>query len=428
MQTGFAGCGTDCAPHALTLNSPFRTNFLTSMMRKFSLVRSIPLLLAFLALPAHAACPVSNQYSFNFTSGANIAMNYATTYNYTATSTALGNQNFSVSFALNNLANTNAGGIAMPARHTLVSDGVSPRSLVIGGIFGARSNVAFTTNYVDTVFTLPVAVRDFSMQVNDVDFTANQFRDWVQFTGTNGAASYTPVTATPFGTNNTVGGPKTNANSSMVVGAAAAPVAVTVSQATGTGASGNNATTGTITASFAQPVTVVRVRWGNYPFTAGENTTGQQAIGIQSVSWCPMPTLTLVKSSTPWSDPVNGTSNPKLIPLGDVLYTLTVANSNASAIDPGEIALTDLLPAALTFYNGDVDDAGPLTTNFSFLPGASGLSLGAGNVTYSNNAGASYAYSPSTGYDANVNGLRISPQGTLAANSSFSVSFRARIK
>jgi uncharacterized repeat protein (TIGR01451 family) len=397
-------------------------------IRRVSQLFCFWIVLLSLQAPAHAVCSTANQYRFNFTTPAAASLNYASTYNYAATSTALGSQSFNVSFVRNNLTTAAAGGENMPALTALISDGVSARSLVIGGIFGARSNAAFTTNYVETVFTFTSPIRDFSVQVNDVDFTTNQFRDWVQFVGTNGAASYTPSLTTPFGTNNIVGGPKTNASSSMVLGASTTPVAVTVSQAAGTGASGNNATTGTITASFAQPVTVIRLRWGNYPLQAGETATGQQAIGIQSVSWCPMPSITLIKSSAPWSDPINGTNNPKLIPGGDLIYTLTVANTNSSPIDANALFLTDPLPAAFTFYNGDIDDSGPLTTNFNFVPGSSGLTLAASNLSYSNNAGSSYAYNPVAGYDAAANALRLAPQGSMAANSSFSVSFRGRIK
>ena len=82
----------------------------------------------------------------------------------------------------------------------------------------------------------------------------------------------------------------------------------------------------------------------------------------------------------------------------------------------------------MSFYNGDIDDAGPLATNFEFVAGSSGLTFAAADLAYSNNGGASYAYAPAAGYDAAVNAIRLSPQGTMAANSSFSVKFRTRIR
>ncbi len=376
---------------------------------------------------AQAACPVANQYNFSFANQAAATLNYANTYNYTATSTALGNQNFSVNFVINNLTSSIVGGVATPNIGNLITDGVAARNLVLGAIFGARSNAAFTTSYVEAVFTFTAPVRDFSFMLNDIDFTNNQFRDWVQVTGFNGVTSYTPAITTPWGTNNTVPGPHTNASSSMKVGATAAPIAVTANQVVGTGVAGNNSTTGTLNASFIEPVTVIRMRWGNYPLQTGETVTGQQAIGIQTVSFCPMPVLSIGKSSTPFATSLTD-PNRFNIPGSDVIYTLTVTNTDRSPLDLNGTVLTDVLPPQMTFYNGDIDGAGPLTTNFEFLPGTSGLTLAPANITYSNNGGTSYAYTPVAGYDVAANALRFNPQGTMPANSSFQIKFRTRIK
>lgn len=377
---------------------------------------------------ATAACPAANQYNFLFNNQAAATLSYTGSYTYTATSTALGNQNFTVSFLSNGQSSNVAGGVTMPAINTLINDDNASRFLVVGGIFSGRTtDVSTNTRVVVTTFTFPTAVRDVTVTASDIDFTANQFRDWFMAIGRNGANSYVPGIVTPYGqANNT--GPYTNTSSSLTLGPASTPGTVTASQAVGTGTSPNTDTTGNVTISFPQPVTSIELRYGNYPFTTGENTTGQQAIGFKGVSWCPMPSLSFAKTSTPYSDPQNGTTNPKLIPGGDLLYTLTVTNSNSSPIDMSTAVLTDPLPAGVTFYNGDIDDSGPLTTNFSFDAGTSGLTFAAANLTYSNNGGTSYAYSPSAGYDASVNALRFSPQGTMAANSSFSIQFRARIK
>ena len=58
----------------------------------------------------------------------------------------------------------------------------------------------------------------------------------------------------------------------------------------------------------------------------------------------------------------------------------------------------------------------------------SGLTFAAANLTYSNNGGTSYVYTPAAGYDTAVNAVRFAPQGTMAANSSFSIQFRVKIK
>lgn len=385
---------------------------------------------ACLALPgfAQASCSAANQYSFSFAAQAAATLNYANSYSYTATSTALGNQNFTVSWITNGLSSTVAGGEQMPAVTGLVTDGSAARNLVVGGIFSGRTaNVSSASRVVVTRFTFPVPIRDFTVQVNDVDYASNQFRDWLQINGTNGAASYDPSLATPFGTSNGASGPHSNASSSQLVGAVSTPLSLTVRQSGGTSSSGNNATTGTITASFAQPVTQVEIRYGNYPYGSGESSTGQQAIGIQSISYCPMPALTVTKAAAPLSTNA-GDPNRFNVPGADVIYTLTVSNSNSSPVDVGTMVLTDPLPSAMSFYNGDIDDAGPLASNYEFVAGSSGLTFAAADLAYSNNGGASYAYAPASGYDAAVTAVRLSPQGTMAANSSFSVKFRTRIK
>ena len=377
---------------------------------------------------AHAACPAANQYSFLFNSQAAATLSYATTYSYTATNPSAQTQNFTVGFITNGLSSSIIAGAQMPAISTLINNDNASRFLVIGGIFtGRTADVSVNNRVVVTTFTFPTPVRDVTITTSDIDFTTNQFRDWFMAVGRNGASTYIPTLVTPFGqVNNT--GPFTNASSSLTLGPVATPLAVTAAQGAGTGASPNTNTTGDITLSFAQPVTSVEVRYGNYPLQTGETATGQQGISIKGVSFCPMPSVTLTKTNAPWSDPVNGTTNPKMIPGADLIYTLTVANANTSPVDLSTTVLTDPLPSQVTFYNGDIDDAGPLTTNYDFNAGTTGLTFGAANLTYSNNAGATYVYTPAAGYDPAVTALRFAPVGSMAANSSFTLKFRARIK
>jgi hypothetical protein len=383
----------------------------------------------FMAGPAHAVCPATNQFNYTFATETAATLNYANTYSYTATNGLGQSQAIGVSFISNGLSSSIAGGQQMPAITTLINDGgTTNRNLVIGGIFtGRTADVSVNTRVAVVVFTFATPIRDFSVQVNDVDFTTNQFRDWLMVTGTNGTLSYVPSLTTPFGQSNATGGTRTNASSSQALGATTTPVTITSSQSVGTGTSGNNSTTGTITASFMEPVTRIEVRYGNYPLQTGETATGQQAIGIQAISFCPMPQLTFAKSSAPF---ISATTDPLRfnIPGSDVIYSLTLTNSNSSPIDLNQVIIADPLPAQISFLNGDIDDAGPLTTNFEFVPGASGLTFAAGNLTYSNNGGTSYGYTPAAGYDPLVTAIRLNPQGSMAANSSFTLRFRARIK
>jgi uncharacterized repeat protein (TIGR01451 family) len=383
----------------------------------------------FMAGPAHAVCPATNQFNYTFATETAATLNYANTYSYTATNGLGQSQAIGVSFISNGLSSSIAGGQQMPAITTLINDGgTTNRNLVIGGIFtGRTADVSVNTRVAVVVFTFPTPIRDFSVQVNDVDFTINQFRDWLMVTGTNGTLSYVPSLTTPFGQSNATGGTRTNASSSQALGATTTPVTITSSQSVGTGTSGNNSTTGTITASFMEPVTRIEVRYGNYPLQTGETATGQQAIGIQAISFCPMPQLTFAKSSAPF---ITAATDPLRfnIPGSDVIYSLTLTNSNSSPIDLNQVIMTDPLPAQISFLNGDIDDGGPLTTNYEFVPGASGLTFAAANLTYSNNGGTSYGYTPAAGYDPLVTAIRLNPQGSMAANSSFTLRFRARIK
>jgi uncharacterized repeat protein (TIGR01451 family) len=139
--------------------------------------------------------------------------------------------------------------------------------------------------------------------------------------------------------------------------------------------------------------------------------------------------LTIEKSSTLLSDPVNGTIDPKMIPGAIVEYAILVTNFGNRPVDSSTLVLTDPLPANVTY------DA---TTGVSFTNGTTASGLNAFNaatmVTHSSQSGggAPFTYTPTAGYDANVRGLRIAPTGTMGAATaatrpSFTIRFRARV-
>jgi len=141
--------------------------------------------------------------------------------------------------------------------------------------------------------------------------------------------------------------------------------------------------------------------------------------------------LTVTKVSAPKSDPVHGTTNPKLIPGGLVAYTITVTNPNAFAVTADSVILTDPTPANLQLYVGNISGSsgGPV----KFQDGAtastltytySGLASTADDVEFSKDGGATWTYVPvanSAGADGTVTTIRIKPKGTMAANSSFTL-------
>jgi hypothetical protein len=390
------------------------------------------LAIAFVALtaaPALADCPANNRYSFNFPDFAAQQLDYAASYTTTVSNPRGQSLTMGLSFSTFNLSSNQVGGLTMPQISTFINDGgTTNNNLIIGGVFpGRTTDVSANSRTVVTRFTFTIPIRDFSVQVNDVDFLTDQFRDWIQINGINGASNYDPAVTTPHGNSNASTGVHSATNSTLLLGATSTPLSLTVRQAGGTASNPNNANGGTLTAVFAAPVTTVEVRYGNFPLSSGETATGQQAIGIQTVSFCPMPQLTVTKSSSPQA---TGAADPNRfnIPDADVVYAVTVSNSDASSIELNALVLTDILPPAITFRNSDYDDGGPIITNFEFVPGSTGLTMASSDIAFSNNGGSSYGYTPAAGYDPAIAAIRLNPKGVMAANSSFTVRFRAKIK
>lgn len=313
---------------------------------------------------------------------------------------------------------TNTGGLASSTEKTL--------GLAVG--FGTlQSNIDSNVDVLVINFSFGVAVRDVQFTVLDLDSALLSSTDWIKVNGTGPSGSLVPAITSPFGNNNSTN-PGQTAPGVAVIGPSTAVSPNTGSKEVyGNGDATNTQNYGNVTASFAQPVSSVQVRFGNGPYSSLLGLLATQSFSIHDVSFCPMPTLALAKTASPF---VTTAGDPARFdaPGSDVLYALTVSNTGGSPVDGNSIILDDLLPGQMSFYNGDIDDAGPLTTNYEFVPGSSGLTLATGNLTYSNNGGSSYAYSPSSGYDAAVNAIRLKPQGTMAANSSFTIKFRAQVK
>lgn len=126
------------------------------------------------------------------------------------------------------------------------------------------------------------------------------------------------------------------------------------------------------------------------------------------------------------------------VPGSDVVYTFDVTNEGLGTADDGSIIIIDSLPSDLEFYNGDMDDAGPLTTTpMAFSETGSGLTFTYGSDAKYSNLGPRPAdmtgcnYTPAPGYDSAVRHICINPKGEFLAGDpdpNFKISFRARIK
>ena len=140
--------------------------------------------------------------------------------------------------------------------------------------------------------------------------------------------------------------------------------------------------------------------------------------------------LTITKDVAPVSDPVNGTTNPKLIPGAIVRYTFTVTNTGPTAVDTNTVWLIDALPAQLSVGTA----ASPVFTQGS---ATSGLSFSAAtDLRFSNAATppASFAactYTPVAAYDPAVRFVCLNPKGTMAGSSGtppgFTLSIQAQV-
>ncbi|MBV8934488.1 MAG: DUF11 domain-containing protein, partial [Alphaproteobacteria bacterium] len=227
----------------------------------------------------------------------------------------------------------------------------------------------------------------------------------------NGASTYTPTL--------TAGG---GAGATLVIGPNATYPALTAGQALGIANNPNtDSNLGDVTATFPQPVTTITLTYGNYPLMNGETQTGQQAFGISTISFCPMPNVSMTKTSAPLAG--SGPASYRA-PGSDMIYTITVTNNGGSPVDASTVVLTDTLPGQVSFFNGAFP---PGANPFLLTTGSSGVTLAAANVTYSNN-GTTYTYTPAVGYDPNVKGIKFAPQGMMAANSSFTIQYRVQIK
>lgn len=156
-----------------------------------------------------------------------------------------------------------------------------------------------------------------------------------------------------------------------------------------------------------------------------------------------LPALTVVKSSAVVSDPFNATTNPKAIPGAVIRYTIDASNSANGAADNNSTVVTETMPTGLELFVGDYGavGSGPLAVAdgavscgliYSFVS----LANGTDSISFSNNGGASYSYTPipdGSGYDATVTNVRVNPSGSFAAktgatNPSCQMQLFARVK
>jgi hypothetical protein len=178
-----------------------------------------------------------------------------------------------------------------------------------------------------------------------------------------------------------------------------------------------------VTATATKAISYVSVSWSN---AAGTHAAQKQIAPSNSIDggnntdWFGAPSISVLKSSTLISDPVNGATNPLHIPGAIINYQIQTTNSGNATPDINTVVVSDALDSTKLDFD--------VTTGVIFTANTSGLTLG--TVTYSHTSTpASYTYTPTGPYDPNVAGIKVTTSGYFAASgANFTISFRVRVK
>lgn len=232
---------------------------------------------------------------------------------------------------------------------------------------------------------------------------------------------------------------------------------VATTTTTGTGATVTNGTTPQVMVSAGTPHVFTEVGSGSTSLTqytaamtctnafTGSSTTLPTTVGgtvtpqmgdvisctITNTRRATNATLTLVKTSSVLSDPINGSTNPKMIPGAIVQYSILVSNTGPTAVDNNSVLLIDALPSQMRVGTA-------ATPTFTQGTPTSALTFNATNDIRYSNAGsapttfAGCTYTPTAAYDAAVKFICVNPKGTMAGSSgtppNFTISFRAQMQ
>ncbi len=138
------------------------------------------------------------------------------------------------------------------------------------------------------------------------------------------------------------------------------------------------------------------------------------------------PELLVTKQLVTVEDPINNTTDPKAIPGGQVLYTLSIANQGPGTVDNDSVVVTDAIAAGVCMKVADIGAAGSGPVAFQDGTPSSNLtytfvSLASttDDLEFSSDGGTSFTYTPTTnalGCDPTVTHIRILPKGTFPAD------------
>lgn len=123
------------------------------------------------------------------------------------------------------------------------------------------------------------------------------------------------------------------------------------------------------------------------------------------------------------------------VPGNDVLYTITLTNNGAGAVDEDTLFFVDALPPEVIFFNGDADGPGPGFDAVVFEDFGSGITFDAAtDLAFATSQPSSLTdctHSAAAGFDPAVRFICFSPQGQMTSGTpapSFTLTFRARLE
>lgn len=158
--------------------------------------------------------------------------------------------------------------------------------------------------------------------------------------------------------------------------------------------------------------------------TTASNSTSEFSGQVTAELEFVPPSFGVVQVVATFSDPANGTTDPKAIPGAVVEYSSTIANSSSGSGDANALRFLGPIPSGSALVVADIGAAGSGPVRFTNGATSSGLtytftSLGSAtdDVAFSNDGGATWTYTPApdgNGCDANVTDIRVVPQGTFA--------------
>ena len=157
-----------------------------------------------------------------------------------------------------------------------------------------------------------------------------------------------------------------------------------------------------------------------------EGTISQTSNGSFDVD---VPNLLVMKTVSVTSDPVEGTTLAKAIPGANVLYTILVQNNGHGPADSGSLVITDPVPTHTGFFLS-------AATPFGFTDGSTASGLSAPIMTFSNNGGSTYSYSPACSRpctDTTITNFKITFTGSMngktgATAPSFTITYNVVIQ